>query len=186
MHLESIGNSTFDVSPKKTNSTELRIDQSGDRNRFEQIAASNIEYDDRTDFDWSAINIEKIGSFKESTPLRCSEYNPIRSEIAVGSNGSCLRIFQVQNPSQSMEPILTLNKVHEASIYCCDYAFNGEYMATGSNDKGKKTHTRMSAIWMSTKFGCQPFSLKHYFSHKNYASGLQPRIGRYKFNHDRF
>ena len=148
MHLESIGNSTFDVSPKKdiTNSTELRIDHSGDRNRFEQIAASNIEYDDRTDFDWSAINIEKIGSFKESTPLRCSEYNPVRSEIAVGSNGSCLRIFQVQNPSQSMEPILTLNKVHEASIYCCDYAFNGEYMATGSNDKGKKTHTRMSAI----------------------------------------
>ena len=149
MHLESIGNSTFDVSPKKTNSTELQIDQSGDRNRFEQIP--NIEYDDRTDFDWSAINIEKIGSFKESTPLRCSEYNPVRSEIAVGSNGSCLRIFQVQNPSQSMEPILTLNKVHEASIYCCDYAFNGEYMATGSNDKGKTTHTRMSAIWISTR-----------------------------------
>jgi len=127
MHLESIGNSTFDVSPKRDlkNSTELQIDQSGDRHKFEQI----------NDFDWSAINIEKIGGFKESTPLRCSEYNPVRSEIAVGSNGSCLRIFQLQNPSHSMEPILTLNKVHEASIYCCDYAFNGEYMATGSNDK---------------------------------------------------
>ena len=129
MHLESIGNSTFDVSPKRNlrNSTELPVDQSGDR---------NMESDDRTDFDWSAINIEKIGCFKENTPLRCSEYNPVRSEIAVGSNGSCLRIFQLQNPSHSMEPILTLNKVHEASIYCCDYAFNGEYMATGSNDKG--------------------------------------------------
>lgn len=182
MHLESIGNSTFDVSPKRDlkNSTELQIDQSGDRHKFEQI----------NDFDWSAINIEKIGGFKESTPLRCSEYNPVRSEIAVGSNGSCLRIFQLQNPSHSMEPILTLNKVHEASIYCCDYAFNGEYMATGSNDKGNTILQNYRPILYRLYIGPSktvPVYKKDctlskngrfikFFSYKNYAFGLQSRV----------
>ena len=59
----------------------------------------------------------------------------------VGSNSKMARIFDYgmvrDSPEEiyNLEPILTKDNIHDASIYCADFTHDGALLASGSNDK---------------------------------------------------
>ena len=64
-------------------------------------------------------------------------FSTIDSSFYVGSNTKALRRFarpSLENPG-SLNTLHEINDVHDASIYCLDISPNGQFIATGSNDK---------------------------------------------------
>jgi len=96
----------------------------------------------------SFATIEKRPHFVAVTTLtdiqavRCGEFHPNGQLYAVGSNSKTFRICQYPlitelRKSTPVQPTVLIKRTkhHKGSIYCTTWSADGEWIATGSNDK---------------------------------------------------
>ncbi|XP_013117603.1 WD repeat-containing protein 47 isoform X2 [Stomoxys calcitrans] len=84
-----------------------------------------------------------INTLNDVQAIRCAEFHPDGTLYAVGSNSKTLRIclYPQQNSNTSKTQsfqssvIFKRTKHHKGSIYCLSWSKDGEFIATGSNDK---------------------------------------------------
>ena len=91
--------------------------------------------------------LREISQVKDPQPIRASCFNSDGDYFVLGTNSKSLKICSLHNivdgliyneqqgREQYIDVVFELHGVHIGSVYCVDWSYSGNFIASGSNDK---------------------------------------------------